>query len=104
MWQNELRQSAARLVGRASKEEWGLDFWFDKASRLTIKRVNWIYPIYSDTVFVNSTNVSTNIETARSGETAGGPCKEWRRLETSGLLTTAVKTLEMLSIGQQPLF
>ena len=63
------------LVGRASKEEWGLDFfWFDKASRLAIKIVVWISA--SDTVFVNSTNVSTNIETARNGETAGGPGKE----------------------------
>ena len=69
MWQNELRQSAARLVGRASKEEWGSDFWFDKASRLRIKRDFWI--LASDTLIFNSTNLSTNIETARSGEMAG---------------------------------
>ena len=104
MWQNELRQSAARLVGRASKEEWGLDFWFDKASCLTIKRDFWIF--VSDTLFFNSTNLSTNIETARSGEMAGGPGKEREvgMVETSSLLITAVKTLEMLPIGQQPFF
>ena len=82
MWQNELRQSAARLVGRASKEEWGLDFWFDKASCLTITRDFWI--LVSDTVFVNSTNLSANIETAKSGEMAGGLARNekwgWYRL------------------------
>ena len=37
---------------------------------------------------------------------AGGPGKEREvgMVETSSLLITAVKTLEMLSIGQQPLF
>ena len=33
-----------------------------KAPRLTIRRVIWIFA--SDTVFVNSTNISSNIETA----------------------------------------
>ena len=41
---------------------YGLMFAIDKAPRLTIRRVIWI--LASDTVFVNSTNISTNIETA----------------------------------------
>ena len=73
-------------MGRASKEEWGLDFWFDKAPRLTIKEFGYLF--------------------LSIGETAGGPGKEREvgMVETSSLLITAVKTLEMLSIGQQPLF
>ena len=41
-----------------------VQFMVDKAPRLTIRRVIWILASDTDTVFVNSTNISTNIGTA----------------------------------------
>ena len=41
-----------------------VQFKVDKAPRLTIRRVIWILASDTDTVFVDSTNISTNIGTA----------------------------------------
>ena len=42
----------------------GLQVDKDKAPRLSIRIVIWISPSDTDTVFVNTTKISTNIETA----------------------------------------
>ena len=58
---------------------------FRQAPRLTIRRAIWILASNTDTVFVNSTNISTNIETARlstsmyyfqGGQSQEGCCRE----------------------------